>query len=42
MSSEKHIGFYYENIFFKESKIGHGITRRNNVSREIEFHVVIP
>jgi hypothetical protein len=24
MSSEKHVGFFYENIFFKKSKFCHG------------------
>jgi hypothetical protein len=29
MSSEKHIGFYYETIFPEKSKIGHGGSPRN-------------
>ena len=31
MSGEKHIRFYYENIFSKKSKIGHGVTTWNSI-----------
>jgi hypothetical protein len=31
MSSDKHIGFYYENIFSKNQKIGYGITTWNSI-----------
>ena len=33
MSSEKHIGFSYKNIFFKKSKIGHGKATQNSILR---------
>ena len=33
MFSEKHMIFYYENIFFKKSKIGHGGPTQNRIMR---------
>ena len=45
MSSEKHIGFSYENFFFKKSKIGHGGPTQNRILRRTtvtEFSKTFP